>query len=174
MNKQAMHGRHSRQQRRLSLAITMALLAAGLHAQSAQAATQSADQAAPVAKKNVKATDKKKTAKAANGKDTTQLNGMTVNGYASSLNRAQDIKRYADTVVDAISAQDAGSLPDLSVTEALQRVPGVAVSAFGIAADPDHFSIQGSDIRICLLRKIAQVGLLELTDILFPLFQLVL
>ncbi len=148
MNKQAMHGRHSRQQRRLSLAITMALLAAGLHAQSAQAATQSADQAAPVAKKNVKATDKKKTAKAANGKDTTQLNGMTVNGYASSLNRAQDIKRYADTVVDAISAQDAGSLPDLSVTEALQRVPGVAVSAFGIAADPDHFSIQGSDISL--------------------------
>ena len=73
---------------------------------------------------------------------------MTVNGYAASLNRAQEIKRYADTVVDAISAQDAGSLPDTSVTEALKRVPGVAVSAFGVAADPDHFSIQGSDISL--------------------------
>lgn len=120
-----------------------------MHAQTAQSMPQATDQAAPAVKKDAKTADKKKdTATTADEKEAKELTGMTVNGYSGSLNRAQEIKRYADTVVDAISAQDAGSLPDTSVTEALQRVPGVAVSAFGIAADPDHFSIQGSDISL--------------------------
>ena len=147
------HAGNANQLRLLPLAIAMTLLAAGpLHAQATQPAPQETDQAtqaAPVAKKDAKTANKKKDATtAANEKEAKQLTGMTVNGYSSSLNRAQNIKRYADTVVDAISAQDAGSLPDLSVTEALQRVPGVAVSSFGVAADPDHFSIQGSDISL--------------------------
>ncbi|MFT3792899.1 MAG: TonB-dependent receptor [Rudaea sp.] len=139
--------------RRLSMAIAMALFAAGqLHALAAQPPTQTDDQTAQPAKKEPsdkpsQTADKKASAKASD-EQATVLTGMTVTGYSSSLNRAQEIKRYSDTVVDAISAQDASSLPDLSVTEALQRVPGVAVSAFGIAADPDHFSIQGSDISL--------------------------
>lgn len=152
MKKQSLSGQtHSTKQPcRLSFAIAMALFAAGsLHAQPAQPAPQSTDQATSTANQDAKAAEKKKKeATAAEEKNAKQLTGMTVNGYSSSLNRAQNIKRYADTVVDAISAQDAGSLPDLSVTEALQRLPGVAVSAFGVAADPDHFSIQGSDISL--------------------------
>ncbi|SFK73644.1 TonB-dependent receptor [Rhodanobacter glycinis] len=134
---------------RLSLAIAMTLFAAGqLHAQTTPTTNdQTTPSTTQATSKDIKAADKK-TSKSVDGKDVTQLNSMTVSGYASSLNRAQQIKRYSDTVVDAISAQDAGSLPDLSVTEALQRVPGVAVSAFGVAADPDHFSIQGSDISL--------------------------
>ncbi|WP_414057889.1 hypothetical protein, partial [Staphylococcus aureus] len=120
MKKQSMDPRArdaSHQLRRLPFAIALTLFAAAqLHAQTAPASTPAAsDQAAPVVKK-----DKKKDATTtADEKEAKQLSGMTVSGYASSLNRAQDIKRYADTVVDAISAQDAGSLPDLSVTEAL-------------------------------------------------------
>ncbi|GLQ99134.1 TonB-dependent receptor [Dyella mobilis] len=135
---------------RLSFAIAMTLFAAGqLHAQATQPAPQSNDQAAPATQQNTKNTNKKKDASsAADEKEAKLLGGLTVNGFSNSLNQAQEIKRYADTVVDAISAQDAGSLPDTSVTEALKRVPGVAVSAFGVAADPDHFSIQGSDISL--------------------------
>lgn len=148
MNQQSTQARHTKQPCRLSLAIAMALFAAGqLHAQTAPATTDQATQTAPDAKKDSKA-DKAKAATAADEKAAKQLTGLTVNGYSSSLNRAQDIKRFSDTVVDAISAQDAGSLPDLSVTEALQRVPGVAVSAAGIPNDPDHFSIQGTDISL--------------------------
>ncbi|WP_343204443.1 TonB-dependent receptor [Rhodanobacter sp. PCA2] len=148
MNKQSMQAqaRSTHQPRRLSFAIALTLLAAGqLHAQTAAPAPQENDQAA-----QARETDKKPATKqdAAAKKNVTQLTGMTVTGYSGSLSRAQEIKRYADTVVDAISAQDAGSLPDTSVTEALQRVPGVAVSSFGIAADPDHFSIQGSDVSL--------------------------
>jgi len=148
MTKQATlsHARSASKPSRLSFAIAMTLFAiAQLHAQTEQPAAPPNDQTAPAAKQGAKAADKKKEA---DDRKVTQLTGMTVNGYSSSLNRAQVIKRYADTVVDAISAQDAGSLPDTSVTEALKRIPGVAVSAFGLAADPDHFSIQGSDISL--------------------------
>ena len=147
MKKQSMHARIVSQPCRLSFAIVMTLFAAGqLHAQTDQSVPQSNDQAAPT---SAKTTDKKKDAATkADEKEAKLLSGLTVNGYSNSLNRAQEIKRYADTVVDAISAQDAGSLPDTSVTEALKRVPGIAVSAFGVAADPDHFSIQGSDISL--------------------------
>lgn len=90
----------------------------------------------------------KYSATAADEKDAKLLDSVVVEGYSKSLDRAQQIKRHADTVVDAIHAQDALSLPDISVTEALKRMPGVAVSAFGVASDPDHFSIQGSDISL--------------------------
>ncbi|WP_457355228.1 TonB-dependent receptor [Sphingomonas sp. UYP23] len=73
---------------------------------------------------------------------------IVVTGIRSSIATAQNIKRNADTVVDAISAEDIGALPDRSVTEALQRVPGVSISRFAGATDPDHFSAEGSGIVI--------------------------
>ena len=49
---------------------------------------------------------------------------IIVTGIRESLRSAQQIKRDSDTIVDAITSQDIGALPDRSVTEALQRVPG--------------------------------------------------
>ncbi len=140
--------------RHLSFVLAMSLFEAGvLQAQTAQPAPQANDQTAPTAKAAIQiGTNKNGTNK--NGprentrKSVTTLTGMTVNGYANSLSRAQQIKRYADTVVDAISAEDVSSLPDTSVNEALKRLPGVTVSSFGVQADPDHFSIQGTDISL--------------------------
>ena len=48
----------------------------------------------------------------------------------------------------SITAQDIGALPDRSVTEALQRVPGVAINRFAGTSDPDHFSAEGSGVTI--------------------------
>lgn len=151
MNHPSTHSRarSAIQPRSLSFVIAMTLLAAGqLHAQGAQSAPQPNDQAAPTSNNDTKAAAKKKVSGEDGKKSVTTLTAMTVNGYAGSLSRAQEIKRYADTVVDAISAQDVSSLPDTSVTEALKRVPGVTVSSFGVQADPDHFSIQGTDISL--------------------------
>lgn len=69
---------------------------------------------------------------------------IVVQGVRQSLQNAQDIKRDADTFVDAISAQDIGSLPDRSVLEAMQRLPGVSIERFAAKNDPDHFSAEGS------------------------------
>ncbi len=75
-------------------------------------------------------------------------NVIVVSGIRQSLAKAQDIKRDADTVVDAITAEDIGALPDRSVTEALQRVPGIAINRFAGSNDPDHFSVEGSGVVI--------------------------
>ena len=73
---------------------------------------------------------------------------IVVTGIRQSLANAQDLKRDADTVVDAITAEDIGALPDRSVTEALQRVPGVAINRFAGSNDPDHFSVEGSGVVV--------------------------
>ncbi len=72
------------------------------------------------------------------------LEEMVVKGVRQSLQNARAIKRDADTFVDAISASDINALPDVSVLEALQRVPGVSIERFAAADDPDHFSTEGS------------------------------
>ncbi|MBB4152223.1 TonB-dependent receptor [Sphingomonas jinjuensis] len=52
---------------------------------------------------------------------------VVVTGIRSSLASAQNIKRNADTIVDSIVAEDIGKLPDINVSEALQRITGIQV-----------------------------------------------
>ncbi|MFM7377246.1 MAG: TonB-dependent receptor [Erythrobacter sp.] len=73
---------------------------------------------------------------------------IIVTGFRASLKGAQDIKRNADTFVDAITAEDIGALPDRSVAEALQRVPGVNIGRFEKPSDPDRFSVEGTGVII--------------------------
>ncbi|MCQ8186100.1 TonB-dependent receptor [Parvularcula maris] len=73
---------------------------------------------------------------------------IVVQGIRRSLSSSQDVKENADTFVDAITSEDIGALPDRSVTEALQRVPGVQISRFAAADDPDHFSIEGQGVLV--------------------------
>ena len=76
------------------------------------------------------------------------LDAITVTGIRSSLASAQDLKQNADTFVDAITAADIGALPDRSVSEALQRVPGVSIVRFAGPNDPNRFSVEGSGVVI--------------------------
>lgn len=69
---------------------------------------------------------------------------VVVYGIKQSLQTAQDLKRDAATVVDAITASDITSLPDKSVVDALTRVPGVTVEVFEATDDPEHFGAEGS------------------------------
>jgi iron complex outermembrane recepter protein len=70
---------------------------------------------------------------------------IVVTGIRASLENAAEIKRQADTFVDSVTASDVTSLPDLSVAEALQRIPGVTVSRFPTTggASPDFPSPEG-------------------------------
>ena len=73
---------------------------------------------------------------------------IVVTGFKKSLESAQNVKRDADTFVDAITAEDIGALPDRSVAEALQRVPGVNIGRFEKTTDPDRFSVEGTGVII--------------------------
>jgi TonB-dependent receptor len=52
---------------------------------------------------------------------------IVVTGVRASLERAMDIKRESNGVVDAVSAEDIGKFPDTNLAESLQRIPGVSI-----------------------------------------------
>ncbi|RYY01249.1 MAG: hypothetical protein EOO53_18375 [Gammaproteobacteria bacterium] len=52
---------------------------------------------------------------------------IVVTGIRASLTRAIDIKRDASSVVDSISAEDIGKLPDTTIADSLQRVSGIQI-----------------------------------------------
>jgi TonB-dependent receptor len=57
-----------------------------------------------------------------------QIEEVVVTGLRASLQKSLDIKKDADGVVDAISAEDVGKFPDSNLAAAMMRVPGVSVS----------------------------------------------
>lgn len=52
---------------------------------------------------------------------------IVVTGVRASLERSIAIKRDANGVVDAISAEDIGKFPNTNLAESLQRIPGVSI-----------------------------------------------
>ncbi|ABL99604.1 TonB-dependent receptor [Shewanella amazonensis SB2B] len=53
---------------------------------------------------------------------------IEIRGIRGSLYRSMDLKRGANGVVDAISAEELGKFPDTNLAESLQRITGVTVS----------------------------------------------
>jgi iron complex outermembrane receptor protein len=78
-----------------------------------------------------------------------QIQEVTVTGtYSGSLKKAADIKRKADQIVDAISAEDVGKFPSRNIGEALQRIPGVTLDRTADGASTTrgealHINIRG-------------------------------
>lgn len=58
--------------------------------------------------------------------EASQLGAVVVNGISSSIQSALDTKRNSDDIVEAISAEDIGKLPDVSIADSLARLPGLA------------------------------------------------
>ena len=52
---------------------------------------------------------------------------IVVTGIRASQEAAIDIKRNEAAIVDAISAEDIGKLPDVTIVDALQRIPGIQI-----------------------------------------------
>ncbi|MDZ5648348.1 TonB-dependent receptor [Nitrospirillum sp. BR 11828] len=83
------------------------------------------------------------------------LQEIVVTGQRFAVSDAAKRKAAADMILDSISADDAGKLPDNSVTEVLQRVPGVSITHFAAVGDPDHYSVEGSGVTV---RGLSQVS----------------
>lgn len=56
-----------------------------------------------------------------------ELEEIVVTGIRSSLDSAQEFKRESSQIVDSIVAEDIGKLPDINVSDALQRITGVQI-----------------------------------------------
>ncbi len=73
----------------------------------------------------------------------TELDAVTVTGYRMSLGKSQAVKRTANAIVDAISAEDIGKFPDTNAAESLSHLPGITVDRqFG---EGEKVSINGTD-----------------------------
>lgn len=77
-----------------------------------------------------------------------QLEEVVVTGIRQSLESAQEIKRNAEQIVDSVAAVDITSLPDRTVTETLQRIPGVAIDHLFAPNDTNRFSAEGSGVVV--------------------------
>lgn len=53
---------------------------------------------------------------------------VTVTGFRKSLRSALDSKKKSNSQIDAIKSEDIAKFPDLNLSEAIQRIPGVAIS----------------------------------------------
>lgn len=60
-----------------------------------------------------------------------ELLQVPVASFRSSIVRARDLKRAALVQQDSIVSEDISDFPDLNLAEALQRVPGIAISREG-------------------------------------------
>jgi TonB-dependent receptor len=58
---------------------------------------------------------------------TDQVEEIVVTGIRGSQMRSVDIKRRETAIVDAISSEDIGKLPDTTIADSLQRIPGVQI-----------------------------------------------
>src|ERR1700736_5075606 len=81
--------------------------------------------------------------------DTSTLQTIVVTGIRASRELSLARKREADSVMDVVSAEDIGKLPDKNVADAVQRVPGVNISSGsggqGGFSENDRVSIRGTN-----------------------------
>ncbi|WP_440977099.1 TonB-dependent receptor [Pseudoxanthomonas winnipegensis] len=65
---------------------------------------------------------------AQDGDAVTRLDTVTVTGQRAALDKAVSVKQMEDHVVEVISADNMGQMPNVTVAEALARLPGVTAS----------------------------------------------
>jgi len=92
----------------VALASATLLIAMGAQAQSANSADEKTEEA------------KKKQAD-----DAVDLDGVQVHGIRSAIEKSIDLKQTETSIIEAISAEDIGKLPDSSIAESLARLPGL-------------------------------------------------
>ncbi|RYE74265.1 MAG: TonB-dependent receptor, partial [Oxalobacteraceae bacterium] len=92
-------------------------------------------------------------------KEATELDRVTVTGIRRGIEDAIDTKQSEDTIVEAISAEDIGKLPDSSIADSIARLPGLTAQRFG--GRPQEINIRGfaGDFATTLLNGREQVSL---------------
>tara|TARA_R110000868_G_scaffold21325_12_gene88595 strand:- start:793 stop:3513 length:2721 start_codon:yes stop_codon:yes gene_type:complete len=75
-----------------------------------------------------------------------EVEKIEVRGFASTLKQSLFEKRTAPQVVEVISTDDLGALPDVTITDALARLPGI--SADRDRGNPSRISIRGMGPRL--------------------------
>ncbi len=74
---------------------------------------------------------------------------IEITGIRASVQKSLAQKRSSDTLVEVITAEDIGKMPDKNVADSLQRVPGVTISSAGATEggfdENDRVSMRGTN-----------------------------
>lgn len=81
-------------------------------------------------------------------KDAEEVTEIVVTGIRRQLETSQLRKQEATELIDAVTAEDIGSLPDRSVTEVLQRISGLAIGRVPAPRDADRIAVEGAGVTI--------------------------
>ncbi|WP_229258970.1 TonB-dependent receptor [Duganella flavida] len=73
--------------------------------------------------------------------DGNTVQSVKVSGIRRGIEDAISVKKNSESIVEAISAEDIGKLPDVSIAESLSRLPGVAAQR--VAGRAQVLSIRG-------------------------------
>ncbi|MES2126098.1 MAG: TonB-dependent receptor [Pseudomonadota bacterium] len=68
---------------------------------------------------------------------------VTVSGIRRGIEAAISIKKNSDSIVEAISAEDIGKLPDATVAESISRLPGVTAQRDKSSGRASTISVRG-------------------------------
>lgn len=71
----------------------------------------------------------------------TTLDTVTVTGIRRGIEAAISVKKNSDSIVESVSAEDIGKLPDSSIAESIARLPGL--SAQRVAGRAQVISVRG-------------------------------
>lgn len=126
-------------------AVFLALMAGVVHAQEVQPA------AADTAKADTAKVD-------ADGKPVQVVQSVVVTGIRRGIEDAISVKKDSTSIVEAVSAEDIGKLPDASIAESIARLPGLAAQR--VAGRAQVISVRGlsPDFSTTLLNGREQVS----------------
>jgi iron complex outermembrane receptor protein len=98
------------------------------------------------------------TATAPTGDTTAATQTITVSGIRRGIESAIAVKRDSTSIVESISAEDIGKLPDVSIAESISRLPGLAAQR--VAGRAQVISVRGlsPDFSTTLLNGREQVS----------------
>lgn len=84
---------------------------------------------------------KKPSAQNAQATSPTELEGINVQGVRASQMKSVEIKREAPSIQDSITAENIGQLPDVTISDSLQRITGVQIGRS--AGEGSSVSVRG-------------------------------
>src|SRR5690625_2121185 len=91
------------------------------------------------------------------------LEEILVTGVRSAQETAVNVKRDAASIVDAISAEDIGKLPDMTITDSLQRISGVQIRRE--AGEGGSVNIRGMGQVLTMLNGESYLGANSITSV---------
>ena len=135
----------------MALASATLMVSAGAYAQAAEEATDAAPTTETAAQREAKR-------KAAAEEKAAQMDVVEVTGIRRGIESAISLKQESTSIIEAISAEDIGKLPDSSIAESIARLPGLAAQR--VAGRATTISIRGlaGDFSTTLLNGREQVS----------------